>query len=232
MTTAQEIIDDSFIEIGVLPAGDSLHADDLAWGTRKLNALLKTLSAEGLNIPYKVEESFSMVIGTPDYTIGSGGTFNTARPISIQKAFIRDSNDHDHHVSIRPMDEYHDISEKDTLDRPQWLYYDHTFPLGTIHLYYTPNDTESLHIISFKPFTNYTNLTLTVELPGEYEEMLVSNLAIRLGSRYGKRLSAELKDRAKETLVDIKGNNLARTMTGKQIDIPGQYNRSYNIEEG
>lgn len=227
--TAQEVIEAAYQELGILVSGGTLNTDDLTWGLGKLNRMLRSWSADGLNLHYRVEESFSLVSGTPSYTIGSGATFDTVRPQTIEQAFIRDS-DHDYPMGIRPAAEYWDLSEKTTEGRPIKLYYGFTYPDGTIYLYYVPDSAYTMHIVSQKPLITYASANTEASLPGEYEDALVLNLAIRMASRYGKATSGELQLSAKEALGNMRALNLSGQMKGVDLDLPGARQGIYNID--
>ena len=229
--TAQEIVEASLMELGILVAGDSPNTADLAWCLGKLNRFLNTLSADGLNLHYRVNESFSLVAGTPNYEIGDGATWDTVRPNVIEQAFIRDSNNHDHPVEVRPIFEYWLITSKTSQSRPKELFYAYAVPNGIIYLYYTPNSSESLHIVSQKLLTTYANANIEVVLPVEYEDTLVLNLAIRIAPRYGIATSKELNLAAKETYNNLKARNLVSQMRIVPVNITGARG-AYNIDAG
>jgi hypothetical protein len=229
MSTAQEIIEDAFIEIGVLVAGGSLATADLAWGKRKFNRFLKTLSLDALNINFLTKENFSLVSGTNSYTIGAGGDFDTTRPNSFDVAYIKENN-HDYEVRIRPIHEYWEISNKIIPNRPRRMYYDRQTTLGIVYFDYVPNANHDFHFTSSKPFTVYDDVAAeNVVVPPEHEEMFVTNMAVRYASRYGKPISKDLKDTAEETLQDIQGSNLAKTLKGKNMNINGVYS-GYDVD--
>lgn len=227
--TGTEVITAAFQELGIVVSGGSPNTNDLAWGLGKMNRMLKSWSTDGINLHYRKEESFSLMAGTPDYSIGSGATFDTARPNKIEQAFIRDSG-HDYPLGIRPAAEYWTLTEKTTQDRPLKLYYDPTYPNGTIYLYFTPNSAYAMHIVSQKPLLTYVSAATEIVLPGEYEDALVLNLAIRMASRYGKVVSGQLRLDAKETLSNIKGLNLANQMKGVDLNLPGMRKAVYNVD--
>jgi hypothetical protein len=227
--TAQEVIEAALQELGIIVSGGSPSANDLSWSLGKLNRMLKSWSADGLNLHYRVEESFSLVSGTPSYTIGSGATFNTVRPSVIEKAFIRISN-HDYPVGIRPPAEYWTLTEKTTEGRPVKLYYDPVFPNGTIYFYYVPDSAYDFHIVSQKPLLTYADAGTEIVLPGEYEDALVLNLAIRMASRYGKVISRELHLDAREALGNVRGLNLAGQMKAVDLGLPGRRETMYNVD--
>lgn len=230
---AKALIEDAYVELGIIPAGSELAALDLKWATRKFNSFLKSKSVDGLNLHYMVQEDFTLTPGTASYTIGIGGVFDTVRPNAIKDAFILDINNHSYAVGVRPIEEYWYIPEKDTQDRPRWLYYDRTFPLGTLYLYYTPNASETLRLISFKPLETYDEVAVDdVEVPGEYEEMFISNLALRVAPRYGRQPTRELQETAHNTLQAIRGSNMAKSITGVNLNIlPRNGYQYYNVEE-
>ena len=227
--TANDIIVAALQELGILVSGGSPNANDLSWSLGKLNRMLSSWSSDGINLHHRVEETFSLVGGTPDYTIGSGATFDTVRPNTIEQAFIRDS-DHDYPLGIRPIAEYWTLSEKTTENRPAKLYYDPIFPNGTIYFYSTPDSAYSIHLVSQKPLITYVSAGTEVSLPGEYKDTLVLNLAIRMASRYGKAVSMDLRLDAKEAFSNVKGLNLNSQLRGKKLSIPGRRGSSYCID--
>lgn len=226
--TGTEVITAAFQELGIIVSGGTPNTNDLTWGLGKLNRMLKSWSTDGINLHYRIEESFSLVSGTPSYTIGSGATFDTERPLAIERAFIRISG-HDYPLGIRPISEYWSLSEKSTQDRPVKLYYDPTYSLGTIYFYYTPDSAYALHLISQKPLLTYVSAATEISLPGEYEDMLVLNLALRLASRYGKAISRELRLDAQNALGNVRALNLGSQMKGIELGIPGRRQGTYDI---
>lgn len=227
--TAQDVIEAALQELGIIVSGGSPNANDLTWGLGKLNRMLKSWSADGINLHHRVEESFSLVSGTPSYTIGWGGVFDTERPLTIEQAFIRISG-HDYPLSIRPSSEYWSLPEKSTQDRPVKIYYIPTYSLGTIFFYYTPDSAYAFHLVSQKPLVTYVLATTDVSLPGEYEDAIVLNLAIRMASRYGKSVSRELHIDAKNAIGSVRALNLGSQIKGVELSIPGRRRGTYNID--
>jgi hypothetical protein len=229
--TAKEIITAALQEIGAVAAGADPSSTALTWALGKLNRLLKRISAKDSTLFYRVTESFTLVGGTASYAIGSSATFDTVRPIAIEQAFIRDSGNLDHHLTVRPISEYWGILEKATQDRPTRLFYDPTYPNGTIYLYYTPSAAETLYIVSQKPLTTYASELTSVSLPGEYEEMLITNLAVACSPAYGLPVSGDLQRAADDSYNTIIGRNIANSMKPAHLNIIGG-NSAYNIDEG
>ena len=150
-----------------------------------LNLMLRTWE-ESMIIPTR--EALTLISAQNEYTIGTGGDFNTTRPLSIMSAFIRDSagTDYPLEVSLSPID-YGLITDKDTAARPYKLYYAPGFTgeLGTIYFDSAPVTAETLYLTSYKGFTPYTALADTIVQPPEYEKAMRYYLAIDLAPEYG-----------------------------------------------
>ena len=157
-----------------------------------LNLMLSNWSADGLIVPYNTTEVLTLVVGAASYTIGTGGTFNTVRPLRIIDAFIRDSNSEDYPVDITmTKGEYNAITDKDADARPTRLYYDPQYPLGIIYFNYTPDMGETLYLVSEKSIIELASLDTEVNLPLFYKEPIVYNLAVRFAGELDNRLSQE-----------------------------------------
>ena len=229
--TISEWITASLKRIGVLAAGETASSEDFADALAELNRLLKSWSADGINLHYRVHESLSLVSGDGDYSIGTSGDFNTARPNEIEQAFIRDSGGGDHPLRIRPIAEYWSLENKSSSTRPSILYYDPTYPTGTIYFNSLPSEVETLHLVSQKPLTaDYDDSADDVSLPGEYEVMFIDGLAIRLAPNYGKSVSIELASGFKNAYDNVRARNLANSMIPARVSMPGRNSGTYNID--
>ena len=180
MPTVQTIIDAAFRKNAINLPSDAQRDN----GLRLLNDMLDSWAIEGIVIPYTTTESFTLVAGTGTYTIGSGGAFNTARPIKIIDAYIRDSGSVDYPVNVHMnLWEYNAINDKNTSIRPSSLYYDTQYPLGIIYFDSLPSDAETFYLVSDKSLTAFSAVTDEItNLPGFYNEALIFNLAVRIST--------------------------------------------------
>lgn len=209
MTTASTIISRSLRLINVLGTGRrTLTANELADGIEALNSMMDSFSIDGLMIYQTLEENFPLVVGTANYTIGSGGTFNTTRPVKITNAFLRDSSNNDYPLDIIDNLAYDSIPLKTVTSRPRYLYYDAIYPLAYVRLMYVPSFADTIYINSWKQLQQFTDGTTTISLPPGYERMIAYNLAIELHPEYqGSQLSPETISIAKDSKAIIKRLN-------------------------
>ena len=188
MTTANDLISRSLRLLGVVGQGRrTLSANEASDGLEALNSMLESFSLERMMIYQILEENFPITAGTADYTIGSGGTFNTTRPVKVDGAFIRD-NGIDFPMLVIDHDAYDSVPLKTATARPQYLYFDAQYPLAYIRLLYTPDASYTLYINSWKQLQRFTDGTTALALPPGYERMIVYNLAIELNPVFGTEL--------------------------------------------
>lgn len=204
--TVQEIINASYNKIGLLVIATTKSDKALV----SLNNMISSWSAEGLIVPYRTSESFSLVVGQSSYTIGTGGEFNTVRPLEIISAYIRDSSSSDHPVSTTmTQQQYADIVDKTISTRPGRLYYDPQYALGKIYFESKPDTVETIYLTSEKAITEFASLTAAVVLPDYYKEALVYNLAIRLA------LDEEIEINQYVTAIAITSKNTIENIAAK-----------------
>jgi hypothetical protein len=232
MSTAKELIRQALLQVEAVGYSDVLSNTDqqIVDGLESLNNLISSLNADGLIIPSITKVSKTLVVGTNNYTIGTGGDINTARPMSIRNAFIRDSNSYDHHVDIKPIETYAKIAAKSTQGRPTYLYYNPAYTLGTVYLYLTPDTAEDLHLDLMSPLSEISAVGDTVSLPGEYKRMLIYNLALDIAP------AADIEDMpilvriANETKRAVKRLNIQPVPELRMDNALTGQGRRYNID--
>ena len=232
MATAKALIRKALLKVEAVGYSDVLADDDqrIVDGLEDLNNLISSLNAEGLMIPSVTKISHTLVAGTNNYTIGTGADINTTRPMSIGSAFIRDSNNYDHHVDIRAIEEYARISVKTTQGRPYRLYYNPAYSLGKIYLYLTPDTAEDLHMDLIVPLSEISAVGDTVDLPREYKRMLIYNLALDIAPEADIEDWPELVRIANESKRFVKRLNIQPVTLMRMDNALSGRGRRYNID--
>lgn len=204
MTTALDIINDSAKLLGVTFKSESLDADEAADGLNLLNDMLDSWSNDNFLTYAYTLESFTMT-GAASYTMGTGGTLNTTRPINIVTAVIR-VNSVDYPLEIIPPDQFQEQIQVKSISSqiPKYLSSDNEYPLDVIKMYPIPTSGTTLYIQSNKPLANIASLTTDVDLPPGWKRALKYNLAIDMAPQYGTEPSASVVAIAKQSLGAIK----------------------------
>ncbi len=203
-TSALDLITGSARLLGVLFKSEQLSADEANDGLIALNDMLDTWSNDDLMTYAFTLESFPLT-GAATYTIGTGGNFNTSRPINIATAVVRMASI-DYPLDIITQQEYQtEISIKSiTSPIPQFLTYDNNYPLGNISIYAVPTAGSTLRMLSNKPLSNISALTTVVDLPPGWKRAIKNNLAIDMAPEFGVEPPASVVRNAALSMGAIK----------------------------
>lgn len=197
MTTARDIIKSMLRKIHVLGTGSSLDPTEAEQALSILNDLLSTSSIQSPMVYTETIETFSLTEGDNEYTIGSGGDFDTTRPLKINAAYVtQEDNDY----TLTPIDkvEYSEIWNKSISTIPSKFYYNENYPLGTIWLNYLPISVTTITLTSEKPLTQFTDLDTAFSMPPEYKMFLEFNGAVLVAPEYEREASQTVKNQAKK----------------------------------
>ena len=205
MTTALNIIEGAAKLLGVLNKGENMPADDAADGLIALNDMLSSWANDSLLVYTRTIEQFSLVAGTAAYSIGSGQTWNTTKPVRILNAVIRDSANLDYPVMVIEDEDYQNIAYKTAPSPlPQYLNYNNGHPYGTVTFYGTPSVANSVRLLTEKPLTAFALTSTTVDLPAGWNKALKFNLALDLAPEYGAKVDELVLKGAMESKGAIK----------------------------
>lgn len=225
MTTANTLIQGAMRSNALLRTGTSATAAELADGLELLNAMLGLWSMDGLAVPYRTEDN-ALAIGTSKqkYSIGSGGDFNTARPMRIEAATI---NIGDSRYPVAIVNErIYRAQTAGTSGIPGMLWYEPTMSTGTIYFDRKPATTYTLTLDSLKPFTEFATGATDITFPPGYDFVLRFNLAVYMASEYGREAPTSVQVAAAQGMDFLRTqNSVARTIYGKMDGaIAGVYN--------
>lgn len=230
MATGTSLITDALQDGGI----ENPTTNQLAKGLRRFNNLLDLWSARSLLVPVNEIEEFSLIASQAVYTIGSGGDFNTTRPIKIDYAGVVDTNSQYHSLKVIEERGYEQIWNKDISARPYEIYLATEFPLAVIKLFPTPVVIETLRISSQKPLTKLSSIEDAINLPGEYTLALQHRLTRLLAPSFGWILDAnfiDLANKSEGVIISLRASRVPEV----QYDPMLTYNRqldTYDIRRG
>lgn len=235
MTTASDILNGAAKSLGYLGRGEVLGAGDAVDALVCFNRMLDSWSNEKLMSFPVLERSFNMIAGQQQYTVGSGGYVNSARPWDIIQAFVRDFQGNDYPVKVIPRDQWNDIGAKYiTSQIPDQLFYDPQYPLGIINIFPVPLIGYAIFFDSTLDQLDAASLTQAISLPVGYERAYVFNLALELMS-FGfpclldDKAMGRLTVNAMEAKGNIKRANIKEVRAGYDQSIVARSNATYNI---
>lgn len=206
MTTANDIIKDAAMILGVLRKGEVLDADEAQDGLNALNDLMASWASMRLINLSSVRDTFTLT-NSATHEIGAGKTLNTVAPLVIKYATITVGSI-DYPLEIITDDQYESIALKSTQASPSYfLNYNHDSDedAGIIRIYPVPSGGDILNILSEKKSAEISSLFTTVYMPqAGFKRALKYNLALELAPQYGVEPSAMTVKIANDSLGAIK----------------------------
>lgn len=228
MTTGIQLVTRALQKAGVLFKTEAPSADEANDALSDLNNMIASWSNE-TNIVYSlVTETFTLTGGTKDYTWGSGGTFNSARPVQIVTATLNYPAGNSIPIEIITDENYALIPMKTTQGPPQVINVDNGYPLNTVTFYPVPNSTYTVTFQSEKAVSSITDLSTTISLPPGWEHALIHNLAVVLAPEYG----VEAPQTVQAEAIKAKGEIMLQVARARPIDWPGSGATQGNIYNG
>lgn len=208
MSTAADLIRRSLKLLGVLAAGESLRAEDLADGLTELNLLLGTWANQRLLVHGVRRLAYTLVPSLSPHTIGSAGTFNVDRPLRIDGAgIILVGATSETPITILNDTQYRAIGDKTTeADVPHELWIEWTHPTAKLWLHPVPTTAATLVLYAWSRIAEFAAGD-TVALPDGYENALAHALALQMAPMYGIEPGGALVNNAGETLAAVKRTN-------------------------
>ncbi len=219
-TTSGDICTAALNEAGVIGQGQQPSGSQITDAQARLQWLLAEWNRKRWMIWHLVTLNITAT-GASTYTIGPGGDLDTGvgsvRPARLESAYLRQlqltpPNQVDYPLQIlQSMEDFNVIALKSMVSFPGCIFLDSSWPLGVLHVYPVPNASiygVFVSIMDQLPSSFATSATV-INLPYEYFDAMVSNLAIRLRALYriGTFPGDQLPERARQTLATIRGAN-------------------------
>lgn len=213
MATISTICSDALLEIGVLAQGEPMDAAMGEFTRRKLERLLNEWNAKRCAVYATVFSSFNLTASLNPHTIGpTGATWTvTQRPVSIEAISLElNTSSPSVFVQLTPRDaqwwQAQSVPDLST-DIPTDFYYDPTWPNGSIYFWPVPSAVYPVQIQIRTLLDDTLTLDLTFSLPPGYQEAVTLTLAEKTARSYGRAVSQDLANDARNARAIIFNNN-------------------------
>lgn len=224
--TVLDVIRRALRLIGVHGAGDVLSAEESEDGLAALNAMVDEWANEKLMISAASLDVIALQPNVGVYTIGRTGGTVSDWPITIDPASYIQHGSLSYPLQLVTLAEYNALTLKalSTLI-PDTLWYNTTFPNGTVTLYPLPAAVMTLNLWSWKQITSFASLSQTIALPPGYENAMTYNLAVAMAPEYqGANLSPLVLRNAANSKRKLKRINFVTPMLENAASGGGRFN--------
>ncbi len=195
--TARELCTSALRYLNVIAENETQNPSDINLVFDALNDLMDSLSTDSYMIYSEVDEEFNLIPSQESYSIGpTGADFTAVRPGTIQRGYVR-VDGVSYPLTLLNNQQYNAIGMKALeITWPKYLYYNPTFPNGTIKFWPVPSVANPIVLTWLNRFTRFTNLNTAVSLPVGYSRMLKWNLIAEVAEAFGKDVSASVIKKA------------------------------------
>lgn len=214
-----------------------LNADQVEECRTQFNRLVDSLQLDGGMISHVARLVFNIIPGKGDYTVGPSGDLDPGVPVSASSAIASNYPVRIERASILitsiptpaqagppelpliplTIDEWQSwVYKQQTTTYSRNFFYEPSYPLGVFHLLYVPTETDQL-VLYLEETLAQINATgdETLDFRPGYQDMLTSNLAMRVGMRRpGWQPPPQLAELARSSMAIIRMANtrpLSRT---------------------
>jgi len=189
----------------VLGTGDILSDEDAQSSLDTLNLMLDSWSLDNLFV-YVQELHPLTLTGAGSYTVGPGGDLNIDRPNTLVSAFAQINGVSYPMEILNSGEQYDNIRLKGlTQQWPACVWYQHTYPLGTLFFY--PLGVSTCFLRFTTALQQFPSLTTQVDLPSGYKKAIVDAGAVELAQANNTEISPLVVQSAANAIARLKRLN-------------------------
>lgn len=228
MATARTVIKRALRLIGAFGEGQEFSASDAQDALESLQAMCDFWSSADYLSTDIVSETFTLTAGQSEYTMKTGGDFNTARAMTILAAQVVESTNNVRILREMPYTQIKGVNTPETASVPEYFSYLPNTTEGIFSVYPSPSSNYSVQIQSRKSAATFPDLDTDVALAPGVLAALAPNLAAWIAPEYQLPVSAELVRQAEVSFKAIQSRNSQKMDTLSTLDgIPGDRQGGY-----
>lgn len=238
MTTALDVIQDSLELLGVYGPGDTISDADAERSLSVLNDMLDIWSNESLACFDWITQTFTMIPGKFQYTIGPASLTPDIvgqRPLRVSdapgSAYLLDANLNRYLMDVVDQLTWNiQTTAVANSDLPDHLFYDPQYPLGIINIWPTPSSGYTCSFLSYLQLGDFANLKSSFNLPPGYKRAITTNLCLSLKPYFtSAQIDPLVIKEASETKASVKRNNMRTQVAVFDPELVSRGGGVYNI---
>ena len=187
-TTARDFVKNALLENGIIAFGDDPEAEEMAACLFRLNAMLKTWGARGLGWKHEV------------YTAsGTADTASITLPVYVREvngARYVESATNERAMSRFERDDYAVLPNKAASGTPTIFNVEQNAGALALKVWPVPTADFTLSLDIDRALDTVTDASQTIDIPEEWTECVMTNLALRCCNVFGAEPTSELVQRA------------------------------------
>lgn len=206
--TARDMVTQAMREIGVIASGEQPTSDEISDGILRLNSLLKSYAAKGLNMWRDSEATIDFAPGESSKVVPEAVAVMDARVVV---------NGYERMLAPFEVEEYAGLPNKGALGAPVSFTVNRTVGGVSLQLWPVPNAATTIRYRYARITTDVVEPSDPVDVPQMFQEAIWKALAVRLAPTFGKART----DPQTIQLVAMQAAELERDML--DFDRPATY---------
>lgn len=176
--TIREIVTDALLDIGVGVIGGAPESEDMAIGIRHLNRLMKSWQGLGYMQFLHARQTITL-------TTAASYTMSPVRPLKILTANLKRGGIETPMFEMM-RSEYDELPQKTSTGLPTQFYYDKQKEAALFYVWPVLSTAagETIEITYEREFEDIADENDTIDIPAEFYDAVVKNLAARLALPY------------------------------------------------
>lgn len=187
--TARDLATFAMQELRILPSGGSPKAAELADIIVRLNAMMKSWQAKGVNLWREATDTVTVLANTPSVTLNAG-----IRDVNAARVVLTATNQREMAKWARA--DYRILPNKAAVGSPTIFYVARLRDAAVMYVWPVPNTNTVIQIDIDRIAETVTDPVQNLDIPQEWQEAVYSNLAVRIAGMFGAELNQELVARA------------------------------------
>jgi hypothetical protein len=186
-TTARTLVTGAFEELGLVRPGETVEAEDAAFGLSRLNDMLDAWRTDPA---FAFGEFFSVATltpGTQSLTIGTGQAFDVPRPCYIGPGSFVRLTGQDEPLTVITAQQYGSIDEKDQQTSwPAFVWLDGDWPVARVSFWPVASATVTVHLNLHEWVAPFGSLNASQDLAPGYAKAIRLSLAEDIAHTYNR----------------------------------------------
>ena len=208
-TTLTALATSAAEDLGVIDAGGSLSASQLAQALTAANAMLDNWSSQKLLIARSLLQTFTLANGTQNYTIGPALTFAvTPAPVKIAAATLLNSAGPSFPIQVLNALEWSRLTDRQSTSfLVKHMFYDRA---ATGKVYFSPVPSGSaltVELTMWVALAQFVDATTSYTLIPGYLQLMEYGLALALAPKYDVAPSPQLKENYEQAMAAVASLN-------------------------
>jgi hypothetical protein len=218
--TVLDVISAAMRKINVLAQGETPQPQEANNAFQAFWLMLDSWSTYRSMIYSLSTDTYTIPVGVSQLTMGPTGQIQTPRPVRVQSAWILDSSGINRYFDL-----INDVGVVSlAVSSIPWygnqkLFYNPTYPNGTLQFYPNTYYSGTLTVNSLKEIGPYSALNQQILMPPGYLRAMVYGLAVELAPEYGMAVRPEVAQEANNSFNTLAQLNAPSIMASMDAEL-------------